>query len=327
MTDIQKMELRKMENSKNNSSYRVQNSLEERTILSPMTDRLDSSRTSMQQRKQSSKLNYDRLPIITSNDGNSINNDIKNNKNNNHDNNNNNHNHLDRNECDENTKITINQKVEIKLRNQRNYNKLNKNRSQKTIQIIERSSASQTSRKSSEHSLNSSGGVSKVNLDLVIPGVFNNHHSLLSSVSIPRLIRSAKNVFSLESPKYSNFNNSINSSRSSGKNKIVENDESNNGNKGIIMGDKNDILSPKNTKNSSLTGEKSDRRISSLAGENLFSYLDYLHVSAQCAKRFFSKFVSLFLYIPINNSPYFYTSISPSIKIYFKKNDHFTESN
>ena len=71
------MELRKMENSKNNSSYRVQNSLEERTILSPMTDRLDSSRTSMQQRKQSSKLNYDRLPIIISNDGNSINNDKK----------------------------------------------------------------------------------------------------------------------------------------------------------------------------------------------------------------------------------------------------------
>ena len=247
-----------------------------------MTDRLDSSRASSsvqhqngQQQKLLHKGGKGRLPHLISNIDDTLHTNTKNNHNknnsskNNNDNNENyqfDHNHnQNQNQIssDESTVITLNQKVEVKLKNQRNYNKLLKRRLQKSK---EHSLASQPSGKSSEHSLNSSSGVSKVTLDLDIPEFLNCRNSLLPVVSLPKSVRSARNIFSADSPK---ILNSGRNSKSGSRKNFPENvdDISKNGNlKGITTGDNNDFTSVEITENSSLLLMETDQNLSRLAG-------------------------------------------------------------
>ena len=261
-------------------------------MLSPMTDRLDSSRASSsvqhqngQPQKSFCQHSKSRLPLLISNNDDDIHNNTRNNNKNNFINSNNHGNNenyqFDQKQnqnqnqnqnqisSDENTIITLNQKVEVKLKNQRNYNKLLKRRLQKSKEY---SLVSQQSGKSTEHSLNSSGGVSKVTLDLDIPEIQNSRNSLLPVVSLPKSVRSARNIFSTDSPK---ILNSARNSKSGNRQKFPGNLDENNKNenlKGITSVDNKDFTSVEITENPSLLLMGADPNLSRLAGLNFFEF-------------------------------------------------------
>ena len=251
-----------------------------------MTDRLDSSRASSsvhhqngQPQKLSGPISKSRLPLLISNNDDDIHNNTRNNNKNNSINSNNHGNNenyqFDQNQnqilSDENTIVTLNQKVEVKLKNQRNYNKLLKRRLQKSKEY---SLVSQQSGKSTEHSLNSSGGVSKVTLDLDIPEIQNSRNSLLPVVSLPKSVRSARNIFSTDSPK---ILNSGRNSKSGNRQKFPENLDENNKNenlKGITSVDNKDFTSVEITENPSLLLMEADPNLSKLAGLSFLSLFE-----------------------------------------------------